>query len=547
MNTKTIILVVVALFVGVALYVFYNNGPEPDDRELTVDEKRGRELLKAAQDTCLSGESSDAGVKIDLETDFLTKFNASSGVNKEKAKGAVNYVDEQVRSIQDKEIRDCIERRWPQIQNCLLGNCNAALEPDLIDFQFTYETSGENPFLVEKQVMFNLQFSQNPRKLILQPGAPEYYIRSIPFLEKGQTRKAAIFGVVREGYESSSADRTIFCLSRPAQISKEDNYTLYNCVQGDSCKHDGMSPKWFELCPASESNSQASLFSIINTAYADIESPFWAIPTLETLQQREDMFGIGYTHFKVEASSPINLDYDSFFFDIVVNGMKANINGLPGSFNTYEHDSSRAISFEFGLQNLNFSGHLSGCDEIELNINFVKDGAIIGSPVTLKRSYVALRDARDSEQVIDGIGYLWTGKYQRAPRMYDNEVFISSLAISNDLDFDAHKAKITENKREISAMKIKFDALGLEFEGRPLVAVIRPPLTKLSYGLVVAIVEESKQLRFTFDRSTAKDLEEVLLAQRSQGQKYRSVIRDKLMIYSMKGSEDFMASPAVCI
>ena len=95
-------------------------------------------------------------------------------------------------------------------------------------------------------------------------------------------------------------------------------------------------------------------------------------------------------------------------------------------------------------------------------------------------------------------------------------------------------------------MKRDFDGLGLNFEGRPLVAVMRPPLTQLSYGLAIGMVEETQQIRFTYDRDTAIRLKEFLLKQRAQGGKYRSTIAHDTFLYSIRGDKSYMASPPVC-
>jgi hypothetical protein len=536
--------------IAVALTVFFYDGGNqlpPSSQieiDLSPDEIKGLRLLRLAQETCLSGESSDVGVNIDLSTDYVTSFKQISGVRKDKARGAVNYVDDQVRAIVDKDIRNCLQKHMPQIQACLLGNCGSASMPKDVEFQFTYKPIHQNPHWEKDLLHFGLKHRVSGRRLLAKQ--PEgYFEDSLPLLAQGKKLEAAIFGVVRESHVPDFNDDTRVCFSRSAVLPDAASYTLYHCEQGDGCRHEPSTPKWFDACPLEDTGRNFFLSPFIRTAYAQ-DSKDWAIPSLTVLQNREDLFGIGYTRFKVAASSAMNKDFDGYFYDIAVNGWQANIDGLPGSYRAQAHDFSQPLSIEFGLQNLNFSGVNDGCDEIVLTLNFVKEGEPAGEPVTLRRSYVALRDARVKEIATDHGQYRWTGKYQRAPKMYDTEVFISSILIAKSLDFQTHQSAIENAKRSISGMKRDFDALGLKFEGRPLVAVIRPPLTQLSYGLAIGMVEETQQIRFTYENATAKRLRQFLLQQRARGGAYQSIIAPDTFLYTVRGDKSYMASPPVC-
>lgn len=550
MKRGVVILVIVAVMVAVALGVFFYDGGNSlsnsgqSEVSLSADEQKGLRLLRLAQEACLSGETSDVSINIDLSTDYITKFKQNSGVHKDKARGAVNYVDEQVRSIVDKDIRACLEKHMAQIKACLLGDCSSASLPKDVEFQFTYQTIHENPHWEKDLLHFGLKNRVSGRRMLAQQ--PEgYFEDSLPLLAKEKRLEAAIFGVVRESHVPDYNDDTRLCLSRSEVIPAAGSYTLYHCKQGDGCRHEPSTPKWFDICAPTETGQNDFLSPFIRTAYAD-DAREWAIPSLAVLEKREDLFGIGYTRFKVEADSAMNKDYDGYYYDIAVNGWQANIDGLPGSYRAQAHDFSRPVVMEFGLQNLNFSGVNDGCDEIVLTMHFVKDGEEAGKPMTMRRSYVALRDARVKEVSADHQRFRWTGKYQRAPKMYDSEVFVSSVLVSKELNFQQHGPAIEKAKRNISRMKRDFDALGLKFEGRPLVAVIRPPLTKISYGLAIGMVEKTQQIRFTFERSMAKSLRKFLLEQRKKGADYRSVIAHDTFIYKIRGDDDYMASPPVC-
>jgi hypothetical protein len=555
MNKNVAILLAAGVLLVVALVVFYVDGNGSlfssggSEVSLSIEEQKAErtalKLLKAAQTACLSGVDTEAGVNVDLSTDFLKELKASSGVHKKRVLGAVGIVNDNLKHVENNKIRECLEKEMKYVRACLMGDCSTASLPSTIEFQFTYKPGAGSENLMKNHVAFALENRIKNHTIFLEPGS-SYYVDTIPLLARGKKRNAAIYSVVRQSFLPASTDFVQFCLSRASVIPDSGkNYTTYDCEQGGSCTHNNLSPKWFDLCPVANSELNYFLSPLIRTAYAD-DTVAWAIPSLDTLQQREDLFGIGYTRFKVEAATAMNKNYDGFYYDLEVNGRQANVNGLPGSYRAQEHDFSKPVAMEFGLQNLNFSGVNDGCDEIALTLHFVKDGEEVGAPISLRRSYVALRDARDKNLTSDGQAYRWTGKYQRAPKMYDSEVFISSILIAKNLDFQANAQKLKNAKHTISRMKRDFDALGLKFEGRPLVAVIRPPLTQLSYGLAIGMVEETQQIRFTYENATAERLKKFLLQQRDRGGAYHSTIADSTFIYTVRGSKSYMASPPVC-
>lgn len=52
---------------------------------------------------------------------------------------------------------------------------------------------------------------------------------------------------------------------------------------------------------------------------------------------------------------------------------------------------------------------------------------------------MALRDARIKEFIRNDVRYRWSGKYQRAPKEFDTEVFVSSILVSRNLDFQKNR------------------------------------------------------------------------------------------------------------
>jgi hypothetical protein len=152
--------------------------------------------LKIAKDLCLSGSKNEASVGLDIETDLTSKLKAGTGVKREESKGAVAYLDERVRSIQDDNVRACLEKHLPQIQACLLGDCSAAALPKAVEFRFSYRTPEDNENLLKNHVAFALENRLSNHYLVAQPGV-NYYLDMVELEPQGIQRNAAISGVVK--------------------------------------------------------------------------------------------------------------------------------------------------------------------------------------------------------------------------------------------------------------------------------------------------------------------------------------------------------------
>src|ERR1700730_257210 len=104
-----------------------------------------------------------------------------------------------------------------------------------------------------------------------------------------------------------------------------------------------------------------------------------------------------------------------------------------------------------------------------------------------------MRQVPTVEKRIGGTTYRWTGTYLRPKKQPEHMVFVSSSSASS---FKPDQMAVARS--EIEVAKSRFDAAGLQIDGKHLVGIVRPPLTKPAYGLGVAIVEPTGQLRFVF-------------------------------------------------
>ena len=551
--------IVIGIFlVTTGIYVYSRYIEPVPNHPLTPDQEKGYALLQAAKGICLSGESQSLNASIDglLNT---KEAKISSGIQDKTLRGAITYVDDEIRAVQDTEIRACLRQHWPKIEACLLGDCTAANLPANITFQFNYEFEDEADTTLDDSLVRLAIQNRRSTMLVRQP--PEnFYPYNVGLPPVGTILNARIHRVVKEGFSSSHDHATKLCLMRAATLPAGPNpptHTRYHCWQEEGrCEHDTLSPRWFDQCtaasnktslaPQNQSSMLSDFFTVSSAAFAqNTVSEVWHVPSLETLQARADVFGQGYTQFTIASKMPANVDADGYFVSLTVNGQAVHIDGMPPSFMTEPLKAGANIDFNFALQNLNFSGVDAGCDTITAALQFVKNGKLVGEPVRFRRSYVALRDARVKTMQWGDNTLTWTGKFVRAPRQYDNEFFAQSIVIPGGLSKLKNTAKIARAQASITEMKARFDNLNLKFAGNRLVAVIRPPLTQTSYGLAVGMVEPTGQIRFTFKYTEAKELRDQIMDQRSDPRIRRAVDKGAF-IYSVRGNEAFMKSPAVC-
>lgn len=556
MKAQQIVLILALVVIALTSLVFFKDEIFADPTPLSETERKAIQLLKLAQQSCLSGSTESAGVKLDFDSDLTQKLKLESGIASTKASGAVTYLNEQVRQVQDDKIRRCLEEQMPQIRACILGDCEQAALPKVVDFKFSnpQPQGTEDSGLFLPTVHFAIQNRVRQKILVLQDDG--YFLDSIELFKKGESRLGQIAFQVRESHLASQQP-VEFCLQRASQIDPQwPNYTQFECSLGKGCKHNPLSPKWFELCDIksvaiahSTSWSQQLISAVFPPAFAQGRDNAWAVPTLDTLTSRlgsEDLVGIGYTEFTLTSDAPLGIDADSYYFDLMVNGQPILIDGLSGDYSVQPYDPDKALDLKFALQNLNFSGVRDGCDQISLSMHFLKDQQLLDESIEWQRSYVSLRNAATKTLILNGVSISWEGNYIRAPREYDTEVFVNSILVSPTLDLLAHKDAINSTQKTIGQMKDKFDVAGLLFEDKPLVSVIRPPLSQISYGLAVGIVENTGQIRYTFANDFAKRLHAFLLEKRQEGEAFKKIIRHDSFLYSLRGDKSYSVSPPVC-
>jgi hypothetical protein len=508
---------------------------------LSAEAEKGVLLLKSTLNSCLSGESRDAGLKAisDIQTG---KFDISVGVSVQRILGAVDYDNEAIRAEVERDIRACIKDVMPKVQACILGDCQTATMPDTVGVQFKYPKTADTNLHPDKLRIGFAHKRPNSRRLLAYDPLCKCFEYEMGLPHKDMELKASLFNVVGEAFLSAEHSEKLFCLKRAKTLPVEsDSFTSWQCG-GTTCQHDGSSPRWFENCPVATVSTASFTFSLISKAYAQQETAqkAWYIPSLATLASREEFKGVGHTEFVLSNTGSLDVDADGYFVDLQVNGRSVMVDGTPASYNVQAYTNSKAIEYKFGLQNMDFAGRNGGCDSLGASIHFVKDGELLDHKIALERPYVALRHAAVTSSLRMNDTWEWRGTYHAAPNEYEYEVFLASV-IDTSLSLATYQLSesaeaLQRLKGRADRLKVNFDALNVTYEGQPLVAIIRPPLSKVSYGIAAGIVRPTGQVSFLFSKEETYKLLNDLKSKRAEGTNaYRRAVREDIFPYLISG------------
>jgi hypothetical protein len=289
---------------------------------------------------------------------------------------------------------------------------------------------------------------------------------------------------------------------------------------------DPLDPGYLALCdPRVEFRSKepelirtaASNFSFIPSAQAETAERVWVVPSLESLASRKTTTHDGYTVFTLESMDLGNLNADGVSLHLRVNDVEVRVEGLPSEMLTRVFNAQKPFRMDFGLQNLDFDGKLGGCDIVKAELRFWKNGDPVGVPIVLQRLYAALRDGEtltfNTEQ---DYHFTWSARYERPSKPVDYRVFISSI-LFNSWDDLKDRGHVEREIAKLEVIRHDIDQLHLVHEGQPIVAVMRPPLSKPSWGLALGLRQETGQIRFTFTKPEAERFHAFVRAQRALG------------------------------
>jgi len=417
--------------------------------------------------------------------------------------------------------------------------------PNPVQLRFSYKPGSEAKVSLDDTLRVNLQTKRrivDGERLAQQPGG--FYSYNTAYPAEDERILGTLIREIRASSLVAAPPPARFCLKRPAALEPStDHHVHLACDESNTCKLHFPSPKWLEPCPVEEIKTTRG-FSLWPLAHAAEPARRWAVPSARTLAAHKDqMQGVGYTVVQIETDALRDAAIIGVEVDVRVNGVPVLEDGLAAALRPVPHDPAQPFRHRYALESLDFEGAQAGCEAIVLTLRPRLANGKTGEPLSVTLPYVALRDA-PGKQVPFGKGTLsWTAKYVVPAAEWSHEAFITSIIYSAA---GGDSAAAAARDRAVS-LKRDFDRLGLTHQGRPLVAVIRPPLTlsgdKLAYGLTSGVVQPTGQVRFTFSPQDAHAIGDSLLAaRRESGAAQRVINRDKY-IYKVAGTRERQETP----
>jgi hypothetical protein len=427
------------------------------------------------------------------------------------------------------------------------GRPSAAAGPELpnpLQLRFNYKPLADVKVALDDTLRVNLQTSRrivDGERLAQQPGG--FYSYNTAYPGEGERILGTLTREIRESSLGAAPGPARFCLERPAALEKSvEQHVHLDCDENNACKLHFPSPKWLEPCPV-EATKTTRGFSLLPVAMAADTPRRWSVPSAKTLATYEDrMKGVGYTLFSIETDALSQPGVIGVEVDLRVNGVPVLEDGLAAPLRPVPHDPSRPFRHSFALESLDFEGAQAGCEAIVLSLRPRLANGKAGDAVSITLSYVALRDAPPKSLPFGKGTISWSGRYVIPTTEWSHEAFISSVSYASSDGAAAAAAR----QRAVD-LKRDFDRLGLSFNGRPLVAVIRPPLTlksdKLSYGITAGVVQPSGQVRFTFSPQDAQAVADAMLAARYGNAAAQRVINRDKYVYKVAGTRERSETP----
>ena len=419
--------------------------------------------------------------------------------------------------------------------------------PDPLQLRFSYTPAAGGSVSLDDTLRVNLETKRrivDGERLAQQRSGFYSYNTAYP------TPDDKVLGTLVREVRASSLDAAPaparFCLKRPTPVQPSDEqYVHLDCAESGSCALHSPSPKWLETC-AVEPVKTSRGFSLIAEALAAEEAPKrWSVPSARTLATHKDQLkGVGYTVVDLSTDAFRDPSVIGVEVEVRVNGVPILEDGLLPALRPVPNDPTKPFVHSFALESLNFEGALAGCEKIELTLRpRLADGKGLGPPLAATLAYVALRDKARATVPLGKSTVTWEARYVIPADEWSHEVFITSVAFAVS---GGDAAAAAARERSV-ALKQAFDRLGVRYDGRPVVAVIRPPLTqtgdRLAYGLTAGVVQPTGQVRFTFSPREAGRLGDALLAARAASPAGQRVIDRDKYLYRPNGTPERRSTP----
>jgi hypothetical protein len=492
------------------------------------------EAVSTLEKTCLSGQSVEASAKLNGALDIFKKAaSGDASVSAETIRGARSDWDAAIGRAENHDIRDCLKSVQDKLLACI-DKCVAAKQSSLTPANiFPAElgmeiklaaSAAQDPSLMRDGIVLGVKSPPRlrPEKtLSLLPDGFFYDDVSTP--DVGGRIDAFIHRAVKEGHAVSADDSqlTRICLTRsPKPPASAPPVVRLDCADGPECgKFDELDPGWMANCDA---GAPAAAHAWLRRS--GLEIPFiqsaaaqtakiWEVPDIESLAKRRGELRDGYTAFAIDSTDLQAVMANGVSLHLRVNGVEVRVEGMPGEYLTRIFNPQKPFHLEFGLQNLDFAGSTAGCDQVTAELRFSNGPTRVGKPVILERAYAALRDGEPLTVTADGHHFTWSAHYERPLAAVDYRVFVQSFLLDS-WDTVKDRDKVRNGVGELEAERRRVDHLHLVYQGMPVVAVMRPPLSRPSWGLALGLRQPTGQIRFTFAKDEARQFQSFLSAQR---------------------------------
>lgn len=517
------------------------------------------QVFEPIRESCLSNQSTSAGLKAQGAFDILKRaVSGELSFTNERVVGARKDLDDALQLPENNAIRECLGDFRKALLDCVAEEIRLRSDafPDSIELQFTLASSGRHvDFLFEDRIVLGVKAPPRfrPEQQLVRD-ASGLFVEDIAAPRQGRAFNAFVSRAVREGFVANAPPAmTEICLERSASPPAAGNlFSRLVCVEGLPCdKFHPLDPGWLVACArrTDTAPTRASRLAMLLGAPALAQpqsapasvGPKWYVPSLATLESRSerDFAGTGYTMFEIAGPMPREIDADGVALDLEVNDTPVLVDGLPGELRTQSVRPGEDLRLKFALQTLDFDGRHGGCDLIHATLRFYRDGKLVSAEYRLTRPYVALRDPDPVTVTAEGSSFAWSGAYRRPTIVNEHQVFVNSLRAASWEDREG-MARARANAQRLQKALTK---LGLRYEGKPVVGVVRPGLTQPSYGLALGLVQPTQQIQFTFSSATAAALKAQMMQLRRERADVRAVTNADAFIYKL-GHD--VPAPSVC-
>jgi hypothetical protein len=523
-----------------ALAVFISRDPATPDKDIAKLES----LVGVISTACLSNVSTEEAARVGASLDSLVrniKGEGSVSAYRKKRVGAGDAIPSELKQIENAEIRKCMDKYMPAILKTIGIEARGERIPSPFQLRFGYDPPITNQVSPDDRVRVDIQggkYMLENERLIRQDGG--FFGIYTPFPEEKEDLRGSItWGLQKPTKEVGSAPAS-FCLRRPTVLpASQENHFHLDC-KGKGCAVHIPSSKWLDMCPGSGA-------ALVGNAFAEEGGSQWSVPSAATLASaaaRKQVKGVGYTRFDIETAAFRDPSVVGVEVAIHVNGVPIYEDALPPELRPVPNRPNEPFKYSFALETLDFQGIQAGCEAISLSFTPRLAGRDKkGTPSKATLAYVSLRDMKEETVRLGDSSLTWSATYVIPSDEWSHQAFIKSEPY---LESEGEQGMIGARQRAVKAKK-KFDSLGLKFNDRPLVAVIRPPLEtsaggRLGYGLTAGVLQASGQVRFTFSFAEANSIADALIAARTTPEA-ENVIASKKYVYKAAGNPARRGTP----